>query len=297
MPTAIIPIMLTVLVGYLLERRRSMDVRALSTIAIYVLLPALIFHSMSTTEVTLRVALPLIALALLLLAALWVIVKGYAVYRRLGLQTESFLMLTSLFMNAGNMGMPMALYAFGERGLDLAVIWVLVVNSLSNLVAVYYASRHSGSGAQAVRTVLTLPTIYAAVLGLVLRQAGVKLPEFLLDPIQLIGRSVIPVSQLLLGMQLAKVRAQVGEHLPRVVLPNALRLVASPLIAFGLVGVLGLHGIAAKVAVLMAAMPTAINMAIYATEFDAQPRLVSTAVFTSTITSFVTLSGLLVLLR
>jgi predicted permease len=100
-----------------------------------------------------------------------------------------------------------------------------------------------------------------------------------------------------LGMQLAKVHAQVSTHLPRVVLPNVLRLAVSPLIAFGLAGALGLHGTAAKVAVLLAAMPTAINIAIYATEFDSQPRLVSTAVFTSTLTSFVTLPGLLVLLR
>jgi predicted permease len=297
MPVATIPIMLTVLVGYLLERRRSMDVRALSTVSIYVLLPALIFSSMFTTQVALREAVPLAALVVLLLTALWLIVKGYAAYRRLETPTESFLMLTALFMNAGNMGMPVALYAFGERGLDLAVIWVLVLNSFSNLVAVYYASRHLGTGGQAVRTVLSLPAIYAAAAALLLRGMGVPLPAFLLDPIRLVGRAVIPVSQLLLGMQLAKVHAQVGTHLPRVVLPNVLRLAVSPLIGFGLVGVLGLHGTTAKVAVLLAAMPTAINMAIYATEFDSQPRLVSTAVLTSTMASFVTLPGLLVLLR
>jgi predicted permease len=297
MPVVIIPIILTVLLGYLLERRRRMDVRSLSSVSIYVLLPSLIFYSMFTTQVTLHEALPLIVLQLLLFSALWLIVKGYAVYRRLESPAESFLMLTALFMNAGNMGMPVALYAFGQRGLDLAVIWVLALNAFTNLVAVYYASRHVAPGTQAVRTVFTLPAIYAAATALLLRQAGVRVPAFLLDPMQLIGRSVIPISQLLLGMQLAKVHAQVSTHLPRVVLPNVLRLAVSPLIAFGLAGALGLHGTAAKVAVLLAAMPTAINIAIYATEFDSQPRLVSTAVFTSTLTSFVTLPGLLVLLR
>lgn len=49
----------------------------------------------------------------------------------------------------------------------------------------------------------------------------------------------------------------------------------------------------AKVAVLLAAMPTGISMTVYATEFDAQPRRVATAVFAPTVTSFVTISILL----
>jgi hypothetical protein len=206
-------------------------------------------------------------------------------------------MMTTLFMNAGNMGMPVALYAFGEEGLDWAVIWVLCINTVSNVIAVYYACRHIGTQSQAFRTVFTLPTIYAAAVALAMRALGLHLPSFLVSPVHLIGLSVIPVSQLLLGMQLAKVRAQVSAQLPQVILPNAIRLLVSPALAFGLVTLLGVHGLAMKVAVLMAAMPTGINMAIYATEFDAQPRLVATAVFTSTVASFVTLSVLLVWLQ
>ena len=50
MVTAIIPIILTVALGFALESRRSMDVRALSSVSIYVLLPCLVFHSLLTTE-------------------------------------------------------------------------------------------------------------------------------------------------------------------------------------------------------------------------------------------------------
>ncbi len=297
MPTAILPIILTIALGYLLERRRPLEVRVLATVAIYVLLPALVFSSLLTTTLTLSEALPLVAVVVALLLLLWLLSKGIGLLQRHDRDRESFFMLTTLFMNAGNMGMPVALYAFGERGLDLAVIWVLVINTSSNLVAVYYASRHRGGHRQAWQTVLTLPTLYAAAAALVMRTLGVHLPVFLADPVALLGRSVIPVSQLLLGMQLAKVRPVVGDYLPQVALPSALRLLVSPALAYGLVLAFGLQGLAAKIAVLLAAMPTGINMAIYATEFDAQPRLVSTAVFTSTVASFVTLSVLLVLLQ
>jgi len=298
MITPIIPIVLTVGLGFLLECRRSMDVRALASIAIYVLLPSLIFHSLLTTDITLGQALPLIAIVLLNTAGLWVLGKVIARARNLSREDESFFLLTTMFMNAGNMGMPVALYAFGDRGLEFAVVGVIIINAVMNTVAVYYASRHRGGAAQALRTVFSLPTIYAAAIALIVRAADIPFPEFLLDPLRLVGRSTIPVAQLLLGIQLAKARSRVTLHLSAVVAPNLVRLVAAPTLAFGLVALLGfsIHNLAAKIAVLMCAMPTAVNIAVYTTEFGLQPRRVATAVFTSTVASFLTLSGLLLLL-
>ena len=112
----------------------------------------------------------------------------------------------------------------------------------------------------------------------------------------IVGRAVIPIGQLLLGIQLAKARTQVSLHISGVLLPSFVRLIVAPAIAFGFVHLLHLQGVAAQVAILMAAMPTAVNIAIYTTEFDLQPRRVATAVFTATLASFVTISALLVLL-
>lgn len=293
MVIAIVPIILTVGLGFLVESVRKTDVRSVSTIAIYVLLPSLVFTSLLATEVTLNQALPLIGVVLILTALLWVLGKAIARVRHYSADDESLLMLTTLFMNAGNMGMPVAFYAFGDRGLDLAVIWVLVVNALSSTVAVYYVSRHLGGPSRAVRSVFRLPSLYAAACALVMRGLGIGLPTFLFDPLQLLGRAVIPVSQLVLGIQLAKARTHVSLHMSQALLPNVIRLLLSPGIAFALVNLLQVHGLAAKVAILLAAMPTAVNMAILATEFDAQPRRVATAVFTSTLASFATLSVLL----
>jgi len=296
MITAIVPIMLIVGLGFLLESRLRQETRTLAQVSIYVLLPALVFTSLLTTELTLGEALPLIALVLLLTAVLWIIGKGVSKLRRYGQEEESVFLITTMFMNAGNMGMPVAFYAFGERGLDIAVIWVLCINTLTNFIAIYYVSRHRGGGLQAIRTVFTLPTLYAAAVALVMRCLGLGLPSLLLQPIQMLGRAVIPVAQLLLGIQLAKARTQIGDHLPQTILPNFIRLALSPAIAFALVLLLGVEGVAAKAAILLAGMPTAVNMAIYATEFELRPRRIATVVFTSTLASFVTLSALLFLL-
>lgn len=298
MITAIIPIVLTVGLGFVLECRRSMDVRALASISIYVLLPCLIFHSLLTTEITVGQAFPLIAILLLNTACLWLLGKALGRVRHLSRDDESFFLLTTMFMNAGNMGMPVALYAFGDRGLDFAVVGVIIINALMNTLAVYYASRHLGGASQAVRTVFSLPTIYAAAFALIVRAADIPFPEFLLDPLKLIGRSTIPVAQLLLGIQLAKARTRVSLHLAAVVAPNLVRLVFAPALAFAFAALLGfsIQNLAAKITVLICAMPTAVNIAVYTTEFGLQPRRVATAVFTSTVASFVTISVLLLLL-
>ncbi len=289
--------MLTVALGYLLERRRTMDVRAVATITLYVLLPCLIFHSLQTTELTLGQALPIVYVISLTTLTLWILGKIISRLRRLDQEEESFFFLTTLFMNAGNMGMPVALYAFGERGLDLAVIAVLTANLLMNTMAVYYSSRHRGGHKEALRTIFSLPTIYAATVALLNRAVFHQtLPGFLQDPIRLLGMATIPVAQLLLGIQLAKARAQVHNHLARVIGPNAVRLILGPAIAFGFVTLLGVHGLTAKIAILICAMPSAVNVAIYTTEFGLQPRRIATAVFTSTAASFITISTLLLLL-
>jgi len=296
--TAIIPIMLTVGLGFLLESRRSMDVRALAAISIYALLPSLIFHSLLTTELTLDEAFPIIAVLILATGSLWLLGKIAGRIRQFDRDEESFFLLATMFMNAGNMGMPVALYAFGQRGLDLAVICVLIMNFSMNTLAVYYASRHRGGHRQAVRTVFSLPTIYAAAVALLMRHVlKITLPLFLLDPVKLLGLATIPVAQLLLGIQLAKARTRVGAHLSGVLIPNSIRLLLAPILAFAFVALLGVEGVTAKVAILICGMPSAVNIAIYTTEFGLQPRRTATAVFTSTVASFVTLSVLLLALE
>lgn len=295
--TSLIPILLTIGLGFLLESRRKMDATVLATITLYALLPCLIFYSLFTTPLTLGEALPVVYVLALTTIALWVLGKAVARARRLDQEEESVFLLTTMFLNAGNMGMPVALYAFGERALDYAVICVLVMNFAMNTSAVYYSSRHRGGHREAVRTVMSLPSIYAAAVALILRNGlQIALPTFLLDPLRLLGMATIPVSQLLLGVQLAKARTQVGDHLSSAIAPTAIRLLLGPALAFAVVLLLGVHGMAAKVGILICGMPAGINIAIYTTAFGLQPRRIATAVFTSTLASFVTLSGLLLVL-
>jgi len=76
-----------------------------------------------------------------------------------------------------------------------------------------------------------------------------------------------------------------------------LRLLISPLLAFGLARLLGLSDLSMRVVVLEASMPTAVNMVLYSLEFDARPGFVAGVVVVTTVLSLATLALLLTVLR
>jgi hypothetical protein len=82
-----------------------------------------------------------------------------------------------------------------------------------------------------------------------------------------------------------------------VAIATTIRLVISPILAFGLARLLGMEGVALGVGVMMAGMPTAVNTTILAIEFDTRPQLVVSTVVVSSFASLITLSVLLSLVR
>jgi len=96
---------------------------------------------------------------------------------------------------------------------------------------------------------------------------------------------------MLLGMQLAQETAIDDYALTG--WGVAIRLLASPAIAWLTATLLQLDDLATKVVIIQASMPTAVNMVLYSLEFNARPRFVAGAVVVSTVLSLVTLTVLL----
>jgi predicted permease len=119
----------------------------------------------------------------------------------------------------------------------------------------------------------------------------------LYQAIKLLSQAAVPVFMLVLGMQLGGNggKDEPGARLPAgaMVLAGVNRLVLSPLLAWGLVSLVGLEGVTGQATIMEAAMPSAVLMVILAIEFDAQPRFVSAVVVGTTLASMVTLTLLL----
>jgi predicted permease len=204
-------------------------------------------------------------------------------------------LLATLFANAGNVGLPLSLFAFGPDGLAIAGGWFAIMAIGARTVAPYLAARARLGVRGALARVARQPVIHAVLAGVAINVSGVSLPAPIAKSSQLLAAGAVAIFLLLVGLQLA--RLTVREDAPAAALATGIRLVTVPPMAWAIGWLVGLEGMALAVAVLQASTPTAVTSALWALEFNARPGLVSGAVVLSTLASVVTLTVLLAILK
>lgn len=296
----LLPILVVVGAGYLLRRKFDLDVQSINRVSIYLLSPALIFTSLARIRLEAEETLRIGAFMVLFVLAMGVL--SWSLGRALGLDavTTSALMLCVMFMNAGNYGLPLAQFAFGEEGLRRAVLFFVVQAILAQTLAVYIAGAGQGSWREGLTRLLRMPQIYAVLAALVVRGCGIQLDpssEGILNDlfrgVALMGDATIPMLLIVLGLQLAE--ANKTNQRREIALATSMRLLVSIPLSLALAHLLRMDELSTKLAVILASMPTAVNMTILAIEFDVRPRLVSSVVVVSTVLSLLTLTLLLLL--
>jgi hypothetical protein len=304
--TAILPIVAVGGVGYLLGRVRDIETDALNTVVVYVLAPALVFHSLATTTLA-QSTLARITVAILVFHVL-AIALAEAAGRLFGASETALAALTLViaFPNTGNYGVPVSSFAFGDTGRATAVVYLSVQAALIYTVGVFLASRGSAESRFAgVRQVFRVPLVYAVAAALLARALGVVPPvdSTAMSTLQLVGDSAIPVMLLLLGIQLA--RTNVASTLSSVSGVVGLKMVVAPVIAVGVALLVGFSDPAvARTFVLESAMPSAVTPLILVGEFAEGEvagvpvtEFVSTAIFATTVVSVLTLTVLIAVLE
>ncbi len=290
----ITPILIVAGAGALLAQFVDIQPMALSRVVFYVLAPALIFSSIYGLGVDSGSAWRMLefgfayGFAMLLIAV--AIAKAMGFDRAL---TSAF-SLAGFMVNSGNYGLPLALFAFGEKGLQWAVLFYLTNSILSNSLGVFVAARGKGSSKKALVNMLSAPVLYAAALAALVRWAGWGIPEPVLKAVDLAGDGSVPVMLVLLGIQLTRVKLERAWKALSTV--TAVRMLVGPAVGAAVATIVGLSGLAWKVGVVDASMPAAVYTTILTSEYDAEPAFAAGTVLLTTLVSIVTLTGLLSLL-
>ena len=193
---------------------------------------------------------------------------GLTRFLRFDRVTTSAFLLSILFVNAGNYGIPFNQFAFGPEGVARAAVYFVGNSVLANTLAVYIASSGHANVRNSLVAVAKMPLAYAAVLGLLFNVMHWSTPEPLTRVLDLAAAAALPVMLVNLGLELA--RARVEDYDWRVFLATGLKLLVTPVVALGLAAVMGLQGLTRSVAVLEASMPTAVMASLIAFEFDAR---------------------------
>ncbi|MBU0512416.1 MAG: AEC family transporter [Chloroflexi bacterium] len=287
----LLPILLIAGTGYLLGKWLQVDPRSLSRIIFYIFTPCLIFDLLVNSRLSNGDMLRMVGFAASIVLSVgvvtWLIGRALKLKRRI----LAAVLLTTMCMNAGNYGLSLNLFAFGEAALSQASIYFITTALMTNTLGVTIASMGRASLKQSLLELFKIPTIYAVVLAMVFISQSWQLPIPLERTTSLLSDAAIPAMLVLLGLQLQ--RNQMTRHLPALILSNGMRLIGSPVLALGLAAVFGLQGIAYQAGILQAATPTAVLSTVLSTEYDVEPAFVTTVVFTTTLLSPLTLTPLL----
>ncbi len=289
--TNLVPIFLAAAAGFLVAKYLGVSARAVSRVAFYIFSPCLIFilltsGNLNGDDITQMAAFA--AVSILLMGLITVLIARLLRFER---SIMVALLITVMFANAGNFGLSLNLFAFGEQAVAHASIYFVTSAFLVYTLGVVLASWGHSDFKTALLGVLKVPVIYAVIFALIYNWLDWQLPLPVERTVTLLSEAAIPVMIVLLGIQLYN--AKISTDIFKVGLSNILRLVVSPILAIGLASLFHLQGAAYQAGVIESAVPTAVLTTVLATEYDLDPAFVTTAVVTSTLLSPLTLTPLL----
>lgn len=288
------PIALIAGAGYLLGHFTRANPRTLSQVIFYIFSPCLLFTLLTTSQLNGGEILRVMGFAALIILLNGLLTWGIGRALHLEKHMLSGVLLVSMFMNAGNYGMPVVLFAFGQTALSYASLFFSMSLILAYTVGAVIASAGTLSAGKALLNLVKIPAVYALALVAVFMSTGLPIPAFLARTTKLLGDASIPAMLVLLGFQLHSA-AWTQYKLP-IFLGSTMRLLVSPLLTWLLIPFSGLTGPGFQAVILESAMPSAVLNTMLATEFGTEPSYVSAVIFITTVLSPLTLTPLLAIL-
>ena len=228
-------------------------------------------------------------------ASVMLIVAGIALLLaklfRLKHDLLTVVVLTSLFANNGNYGLPLITFAFGQEALAYASIYFVTNCLLLYTVGVLIASLGHLRLKESLVGLLKVPALYAIILAVIFIRTGWVFPAPIQRTLDLTAGGAVPAMLILLGLDFQKVE---WTHKFRALsIPVVSRLLIGPVFGLAMAALFGLDSAARKVGITQAGMPSAVMTTILANEYKLDASLVTAIVFVSTILSPLTLTPLL----
>ncbi len=290
----LLPVFLAAGAGFVLARYLRIPARPFSQAVFYVFSPCLIFTLMTNSSLdggeVLKVVGITVALAVTMGLLAWMVGRILRFDREILTAT----IMTSMFKNAGNYGLAVTLFAFGENALSYSSIFFITNSMLSYSAGAFIASLGKTSAKDSLRNLLKVPGLYAAIIGITIMATGWHIPLPVDRAVTLLGDASIPVMLIILGMQLHGV--QFRERKIPLATAVMISLLAAPFVALLMNQIFGLQGGARQAVILEASMPAAVMNIVLATEYNLQPSHVTAVVFLTTLLSPLTLTPLIAFL-
>jgi len=274
----VVPVFLLIAAGFVFAHWKRINLASVTEIIVYLGTPSLVFSSLASKPLYPADLVILASGLIATYAGVGVLIQLYFLIFRF--HSRGFA-LPTLFMNAGNMGIPLALFGFGQAGLQRATLLFVISTFLQYSLGIYILQ-----GRGNWREIFRLPLIYATLSGLAFNMLQIKLPELLLQPMVMLGQATIPIMLISLGYRLRQVESLQWGH----ALGGALvRIFGGFAVANLAVYLIGAQGVNRQVLLLYGALPAAVINFILTEKYRQDPGLAASIVVISTFVSVVTI--------
>jgi predicted permease len=261
------PIFGLVAAGYFYARHHKPEMAVANRLNMDVFVPALVFAAMAGKSFDLAAYAPLALGGFIVLVSCGLL--AWPMARLFGVQTKT-LVPPMMFNNSGNIGLPLAVLAWGEAALPAAVILFMVENTL-----------HFSLGARLldpqtrILTLWRIPVVFAAIAGFTVALLQIPIWQPLVIAIKMLGDIAVPLLLFSLGVRMTDVsfsewKVATGSAI--------LRPLAGMLIAMGVIQLLGLQGQNAAMLLVFGALPPAVLNFLFAERYKQEPQRVASIV-------------------
>ncbi|EON31861.1 putative permease [Gordonia terrae C-6] len=271
-------IFIVVGVGYVLGRTRVIGDHAhevLSRLVFFVFTPALLFHSMVTSDLSVIFSATLVIAggSAFLMGAVYVVIAR--LWLRRAVPELVIGGLSASYVNSVNLGLPIAIFVLDDASFiaPLLLFQILIYSPVA-LLALDLTALDRDSGRSLLRDSLvapiTNPIVVGGLAGLAISLIGWTPPAAVMSPLKMLGDASVPAALLAFGLSLTGVAVFKKGQSPRrdIALASILKMVAMPLTVYAVARWgFGQTGEALFAQVVIAALPTAQNVLVYATRY------------------------------
>jgi len=256
----VFPVFAIAIVGWVYGRRRNVDMTTANQTNLDIFVPALVFSALADRSFDLAGHQAFAIGAFFMIVGCGVI--GWLVASISGIPAK-VIVPTTMFNNSANLGLPVALLAFGQEGLAAAVVMFIVTNLVHFSFGNWYLDHHAKWW-----NVWRYPVILAAISGLAVSFSGMQIWEPLRVGIKMLGDVSIPLALFALGIRIAQ------SH------PKALRIgvvgaivrpISGILLTWLLATLLGLQGTEKAILIIYGALPPAMINYVFAERYNQGP--------------------------
>lgn len=271
-------IFIVVGVGYLLGRTHVIGDHAhevLSRLVFFVFTPALLFHSLVTSDLSVIFSSTLVIAggSAFLIAGVYLVIAK--LWFRRPVPELVVGSLASSYVNSVNLGLPIAIFVLDDASFiaPLLMFQILILSPIA-LLTLDLTALEPTAGRSLVRDSLiapiTNPIVVGGIAGLVVSVLGLMPPAAVMSPLKMLGDASVPAALLAFGLSLTGVQVFKKGESPRrdIALATVLKMVVMPLTVYAIARWgFGQTGEELFAMVVIAALPTAQNVLVYATRY------------------------------